>query len=101
MHDLPLRLANKGFVHSAMHTFTRRRQMRWTTTKNTIVTIDMYVVVPKLNMSICKNEKKKHMCFLLKLHKICGLKAMIEKNQRQKGRGRIDMTLLVEICNAI
>ena len=61
----------------------------------------MYVVVPKLNMSICKNEKKKHMCFLLKLHKICGLKAMIEKNQRQKGRGRIDMTLLVEICNAI
>ena len=39
----------------------------------------MYVVVPKLNMSICKNEKKKHMCFLLKLHKICGLKAMIEK----------------------
>ena len=45
----------------------------------------MYVVVPKLNMSICKNEKKKHMCFLLKLHKICGLKAMIEKIKDKKG----------------
>ena len=45
----------------------------------------MYVVVPKLNMSICKNEKKKHMCFLLKLHKICGLKAMIEKIKDKNG----------------
>ena len=50
MHDLPLRLANKGFVHSAMHTFTRRRQMRWTTTKK----------YNSNNRHVCSSSEVKH-----------------------------------------
>ena len=59
----------------------------------------MYVVVPKLNMSICKNENTEHICFLLKLHNICGLEAMIEKSKTK--RERSNLYDLVEICNAI